>query len=636
MLILMVYGKRRDFSYSVIQWFKKLVMLPVYQYSLGPNSLIPNGIFAMLHIIVMNSVSPDPMTNKLRPVIVVILTLESGVAMYYFSGYEIRNTIGVMGFTLFFVFYILNLFQSLSELVERLEAQYLNYKNLVDFIHGVLITMDDNLIISYANKDLLNFKTGDLVGKNIQQYPFYDEKKIMLLKKTKERQSYYWKTIAPNGELFCYSFPTSQWIKKLLFIPLYHYTIGVNSEIPGSILTMLHIIILTNVQSKIPRFWRKKIFFLLTLDSGVSMYYLGGYSIQNCLSTMAFTIFFIFYILNLLESVNELIEKVQEQFLRYKNLVEFIHGVFIIVDEKLNISFTNNGILDLKQEDLEGKNLTDFPFFDSKVIEELKRTKERQKYEWSYVNTDGETSWYIIDYMENFFEKEENQGLILFTMFDLFQESLQHHQFVDFYPDFDYSKQTELEYIIEKHLSVLDESIRKKVSVFIHSGFDQERIDFLTDLIKRKFDGETFDGFYPYLKKKKLIFPDRLKDLLFQKMTFDRNSIDSEIFMNTKTTEENSQEAERRKIILNGLRIEEEKKEKRDLTCQFARRLKIYLIISLVFLVFLFLLFFGFSGAEQQTEMETPKPNELPGLPRFKFTGGRNFYPYLNGEKKNK
>eukprot|EP01080_Neovahlkampfia_damariscottae_P001284 gene1284-11370_t len=193
--IQLIYKEKREFSYSCVQWIKKSIMMACYQYSLGSNSQIPTEVFVMLHVIIMNSITPDELTKKWRSTALTLLTLESGVTMYYFSGCSIQYIIGMIGFTLFFLFYILNMIESLAELIERLQEQYLSYKNLVEFIHGSLVTMDEDLTISYVNKQILNFKPDDLVGKKLSEFPFYDKQKINLLKRTKKRQNYYWKTL---------------------------------------------------------------------------------------------------------------------------------------------------------------------------------------------------------------------------------------------------------------------------------------------------------------------------------------------------------------------------------------------------------------------------------------------------------
>eukprot|EP01080_Neovahlkampfia_damariscottae_P011089 gene11089-3794_t len=182
------------------------------------------------------------------------------------------------------------------------------------------------------------------------------------------------------------------WIKKVGLIPLYHLSLSPNSDLPGWMLTLLETIVLTNSPTSSIGKWREICFYVLLAESGFSMYFLLGYDIILCLNVIASSLFYIFYILIILESVSKLINKLQEQSERYKNLVYFIQGVLITTNEKMNISFINKGVIDMTKEELIGRNIKDFPFYHQQIDLMLK-TKKRQRYNWKFVNKDGDISF---------------------------------------------------------------------------------------------------------------------------------------------------------------------------------------------------------------------------------------------------
>ena len=115
--------------------------------------------------------------------------------------------------------------------------------------------------------------------------------------------------------------------------------------------------------------------------------------------------------------------------------------------------------------------------------------------------------------MKEFMKEEINQLILVFSMHDLFEEALIRHPLVDFYPEFDSSKQSELEFIIELYLSKIGTYQRNQFSVFVKSGFDSERTEFFFELLQRKMDGEILDQYYPYKQSPNLKLPNNLKDI---------------------------------------------------------------------------------------------------------------------------
>eukprot|EP01080_Neovahlkampfia_damariscottae_P009863 gene9863-2185_t len=149
------------------------------------------------------------------------------------------------------------------------------------------------------------------------------------------------------------------WAKKFMIIPLHHYALGPTSLIPGWCLTMTQIVTLSNTHLDITiSDWKAKAYLLILTESAFTMHFFMGYTIRTCLVIFCLTLFFILYILNILISVRKLVKESQEQYLRYKNLVSYIHGVIFTMDENLNISYVNKGILNLQPKDIMGKNLS--------------------------------------------------------------------------------------------------------------------------------------------------------------------------------------------------------------------------------------------------------------------------------------
>ena len=143
--------------------------------------------------------------------------------------------------------------------------------------------------------------------------------------------------------------------------------------------------------------WKIFSFGFLILESGVFLHYFCDYSVRRVLSILLFNAYLVFYILIILDSVSKLLRKVDEQYMKYKNLVDFIYGVFITMDEDLTINFVNQRLLNFSEQDLQGKNLKNFPFYDKEIIKKLKKEKERQTYNWKYVNQYNEVFWFVID-----------------------------------------------------------------------------------------------------------------------------------------------------------------------------------------------------------------------------------------------
>eukprot|EP01080_Neovahlkampfia_damariscottae_P008341 gene8341-165_t len=118
-------------------------------------------------------------------------------------------------------------------------------------------------------------------------------------------------------------------------------------------MSMTQVIGLTNLKSDfVTGKVRDVCYLLLTTEIVFSMHFFADYSVQKCSAISTVTLFFVYYFINILEAVSELVNKLQEQYFRYKNLVDVISGVFIIADEKLTITFVNKGILGQKPKEI--------------------------------------------------------------------------------------------------------------------------------------------------------------------------------------------------------------------------------------------------------------------------------------------
>ena len=123
-------------------------------------------------------------------------------------------------------------------------------------------------------------------------------------------------------------------------------------------------------------------FVFLTLESGFSVYYLSKADIRTCLFLVSLTLFLVFYVLNILETVTKIIYQDQVQHAKYKKLVDILRGTLILVDKDLNITFINKSFLGKPIEEYLGKNLKDFPFYNEKCTNSIKEYKEVQTYHW--------------------------------------------------------------------------------------------------------------------------------------------------------------------------------------------------------------------------------------------------------------
>ena len=127
------------------------------------------------------------------------------------------------------------------------------------------------------------------------------------------------------------------------------------------------------------------------------MHYLLNYSFEYCSCIIALSLFMVFYILIILDTVSELLKQAKEQYLRYKNLVDFIHGVLIIVDGNLTITYVNKGILSYQVSDLQGKHLGGFPFYNKGKLNLLNENNTRERYKWKFEDKNGEIYWFVVD-----------------------------------------------------------------------------------------------------------------------------------------------------------------------------------------------------------------------------------------------
>eukprot|EP01080_Neovahlkampfia_damariscottae_P010840 gene10840-3460_t len=174
--IVRLMKKRWNVNHIFLQWIKKFIFVPSYHFILGDNSLIPLWVLSIPQILIMTIYDKDTSMNTQKFLCFVGLTTEAALSMYYFSGNTIEYVI---------------CFEAFSTVLKQVKEQYLRYKNLVDFIHGVLIIVDDNSTINYVNQGILKYKVTDLHGKSLQDFPFYNKKKLDLLKKNKVRQRGY-------------------------------------------------------------------------------------------------------------------------------------------------------------------------------------------------------------------------------------------------------------------------------------------------------------------------------------------------------------------------------------------------------------------------------------------------------------
>eukprot|EP01080_Neovahlkampfia_damariscottae_P009861 gene9861-2184_t len=142
---------------------------------------------------------------------------------------------------------------------------------------------------------------------------------------------------------FVITYPLSIWLKKFFMIPWYHLVLGSQSHVPIGAFIMMHLLLLTIcVPVYASKRWKLLYFLPLVINSGISMSFFSKASYQFIFGVAVVTFYFVFFILNLLESVTELLDKIQSQSSRYKNLVDLIHCVFITTDENMTINFANN------------------------------------------------------------------------------------------------------------------------------------------------------------------------------------------------------------------------------------------------------------------------------------------------------
>ena len=120
---------------------------------------------------------------------------------------------------------------------------------------------------------------------------------------------------------------------------------------------------------------------------------------------------------------------------------------------------------------------------------------------------------------------EETPIFLVFSMYDLFEESLSLFNFKDEYCDKDETGFGESDFEIYNGEISPIEFIRRKflrirsknVIVFETCGFDLNRNEYLYELVGRKCRGEELNEYYPYRKiDKKVTFQFPFKDVNFK------------------------------------------------------------------------------------------------------------------------
>ena len=99
---------------------------------------------------------------------------------------------------------------------------------------------------------------------------------------------------------------------------------------------------------------------------------------------------------------------------------------------------------------------------------------------------------------------------LILSMFDRYEESLYHHSFSKFCPDFDKNKEDPNEYIKKK----FQKKTKKELIIFEQYGFDELRIEVLSKLIIQKLNGGFVKNYYSYHSKLKK-FSEDFHDVLF-------------------------------------------------------------------------------------------------------------------------
>jgi hypothetical protein len=154
-------------------------------------------------------------------------------------------------------------------------------------------------------------------------------------------------------------------------------------------------------------------------------------------------------------------------------------------------------------------------YFDTTILDAGGRRNERRK--WISALTDASVVFLFVNmsgYLRKLYEDPDTPHFredvemfeelvdskflrktpyfLILTMSDLFEESLNFSNFGSFEKDYD-SIMTPKEYIISKF-----KTKRSDVTIFETCGFDQERNDYLFELVQKKLKGETLEAYYPY------------------------------------------------------------------------------------------------------------------------------------------
>eukprot|EP01080_Neovahlkampfia_damariscottae_P009136 gene9136-1225_t len=106
---------------------------------------------------------------------------------------------------------------------------------------------------------------------------------------------------------------------------------------------------------------------------------------------------------------------------------------------------------------------------------------------------------------------------LIFTMVDLFEESLSEINFNDYFEEFNNQKSPK-EFIVDKFRKIISEAkCDDRVIIFEMITFDDDRTDFLLNLLMMKSKGETIDSYYPFvLTKNKPQISSKLFDMSFR------------------------------------------------------------------------------------------------------------------------
>eukprot|EP01080_Neovahlkampfia_damariscottae_P008661 gene8661-608_t len=96
-----------------------------------------------------------------------------------------------------------------------------------------------------------------------------------------------------------------------------------------------------------------------------------------------------------------------------KILLESIDGYIIKVNPTLNIEYINQDFFNIPKEEMFGTVLSDYPFYQKEVFDEILKTKKQKNWEWS-CNINGEKQFYSSK-STSLFQGDEFTGLIILS-----------------------------------------------------------------------------------------------------------------------------------------------------------------------------------------------------------------------------